>query len=61
MVGDKNGDLAVIESSPSNIEVRREGMHGEKGYLICTNHYITPEMQQIEVHRNAIYNENAPE
>jgi len=61
MVGDKKGDFAVIESSPSNIDVRREGMNGEKDYLICTNHYITNEMQKIEVPRNAVYNENAPQ
>ncbi len=61
MVGDKIGDLAVIESSPSNIEVRREGVHGERDFLICTNHYITLAMQQIEVPRNAVYNESSPE
>jgi predicted choloylglycine hydrolase len=61
MIGDKQGDLVVIESDPSKLEVRREGSHGEKEYMICTNHYITHGMQLKEIPRNAIYNEEAAE
>ncbi|MGV9200146.1 MAG: C45 family autoproteolytic acyltransferase/hydrolase, partial [Promethearchaeia archaeon] len=61
MIADKNGDLAVVETSSDRIEVRREGENGEKDFLICTNHYISPKMKENEVPRNSVYTENAPE
>jgi len=59
LVADKKGDLAVLEVGPKNVEVRRKGSEGEKDWLICTNHYLTPAMKQIEVPRDAVYDENA--
>ncbi|MBD3254908.1 MAG: hypothetical protein GF383_07430 [Candidatus Lokiarchaeota archaeon] len=59
MVADLNGDLAVLEVGPDRIEVRRQGDDGEKSYLICTNHYLTSEMRELEIPRNAVYTENA--
>lgn len=58
MVGDNNGTLAVIESSPSSLELREAGENGELDYLIMTNHYLTPSMQKKEIPKNAVYNEN---
>jgi len=61
MVADKDGDLAVLEVGPSNLEIRREGIEHEKHYLICTNHYLTLPMKDLEVPRDAVYNEDAAE
>ncbi|MFO7797736.1 MAG: C45 family autoproteolytic acyltransferase/hydrolase [Promethearchaeati archaeon] len=61
MVADNDGDLAVIEFSPSNIEVRRRGIERENSFLICTNHYLTPIMKGLEISRDAVYNEDAAE
>jgi predicted choloylglycine hydrolase len=61
MVADKEGDLAVLEVGPSNVEVRREGDDEENDWLVCTNHYLTPAMKKLEVSRDAVYNENAAE
>ncbi len=60
IMGDKSGDLAVLESNPDYIQVRRKGVEDEKDFLICTNHYITKKMQQEEVPRDAVYDEKAP-
>jgi predicted choloylglycine hydrolase len=59
MVADKTGDLVVLETSPSKIEVRREGSDGEKSYLICTNHYVSHQMKELEIPRSAVYDESA--
>ncbi|TXT59634.1 MAG: hypothetical protein BAJALOKI3v1_1040004 [Promethearchaeota archaeon] len=61
MMADKKGDLAVLEVGPSNVEVRREDDEGQKGWLICTNHYLTSAMKKLEVSRDAIYSEGAAE
>lgn len=61
MIADKTGDLAVVEMSPTWFKLRRKGKNGEKDFLICTNHYISSQMREIEVPRNAVYTEEAPE
>jgi predicted choloylglycine hydrolase len=58
MVGDQTGDLAVIEMGPNDIKVRHSSDKSHN-YLICTNHYLTPEMKLREVPRNAVYTEDA--
>ncbi len=40
ILADKTGDLAVVESSPTKIVVRRS-----KDYLISANHFVCEEMQ----------------
>ncbi|MFO8018308.1 MAG: C45 family peptidase [Promethearchaeia archaeon] len=60
MIADRGGDLAVVETSPTQVEVRRKGKKGESDFLIATNHYVTPVMKQSEVPRNAFYTKGAP-
>ncbi|TXT61054.1 MAG: hypothetical protein BAJALOKI2v1_50022 [Promethearchaeota archaeon] len=61
MVGDREGDLAVLEIGPSNIEIRRGDFDGISSFLICTNHYLSPKMRDLEVSRKAVYDDNAAE
>ena len=46
LLADRSGDLAVVEASPKKTLVR----HAEKGddFIVCTNHFVHPEMQEME-------------
>ena len=46
LLADDTGDMAVAEVSPDKVMVRRP----EKGenFIVCTNHFVLPEMQQYE-------------
>lgn len=46
LLADKEGNMAVVEASPEKVRVRRP----EKGvdFLVCTNHFVHPEMQDME-------------
>ncbi|TFF98572.1 MAG: hypothetical protein EU541_06655, partial [Promethearchaeota archaeon] len=59
MIGDQDGRLAVIEMGPKNLKIRNSTKE-TRDYLICTNHYLTTEMELNEIPRNAIYDKNAP-
>jgi len=42
---DASGDMAVVEASPQKVRLRRRP---EQGFLIATNHFIHPEMMDVE-------------
>jgi predicted choloylglycine hydrolase len=46
LLADRTGDLAVVEASPDKSRVRRP----EEGnnFIVCTNHFVHPEMQDME-------------
>jgi predicted choloylglycine hydrolase len=46
LLADKEGNLAVVEASPDEKRVRRP----ENGdtFIVCTNHFVHPEMQDME-------------
>jgi len=46
LLADKEGNLAVVEASPDKTRVRR----AENGdtFMVCTNHFVHPEMQDME-------------
>lgn len=46
IVADRRDNLAVVEASPDRTRVRRP----EKGesFIVCTNHFVLPEMQEME-------------
>ena len=58
MVGDRTGNLGVIEMGPKELKIRHSS-DKSSDYLISTNHYLTPEMKLREVPRNAVYTEDA--
>jgi predicted choloylglycine hydrolase len=46
LLADCGGDMAVAEASPDKVMIRRPD-HGES-HIVCTNHFVLPEMQQYE-------------
>lgn len=44
ILADRNGDIAVVESSPQKISIRRP-LDG-KSFLVSANHYMSEEMQK---------------
>ncbi|MHA1730305.1 MAG: C45 family autoproteolytic acyltransferase/hydrolase [Promethearchaeota archaeon] len=69
LVGDGEGDLAVIEACPGRVEIRRPspnetgapGSAGDAGgFLVMTNHYLTQGLRELEVPRDAVYGPKAP-
>lgn len=63
LLADRNANLAVVEAAPDRVRTRRPS-EGER-FIVCTNHYIHPEMLEMEnrekrcwdseVRYNAIY------
>lgn len=46
LIADRKGDLAVVEASPEKIRVRRPSKGDD--FIVCTNHFVLPEMQEME-------------
>jgi predicted choloylglycine hydrolase len=46
LLADQAGDMAVAEVSPDRAMIRRSE-HGAN-FIVCTNHFVLPEMQQYE-------------
>ena len=46
LLADDTGDMAVAEVSPDKVMIRRPE-NGEN-FIVCTNHFVLPEMQQYE-------------
>jgi predicted choloylglycine hydrolase len=46
LLADKQGNIAVVEASPDKVRVRRPNK-GED-FIVCTNHFVHPEMQDKE-------------
>lgn len=46
LLADKAGDMAVAEVSPDKVMIRRPDDSGS--FVVCTNHFVLPEMQQYE-------------
>lgn len=46
LLADKGGNMAVVEASPDRVRVRRP----EEGdsFIVCTNHFLHPEMLEME-------------
>jgi predicted choloylglycine hydrolase len=46
LLADKGGNMAVVEASPDRVRVRRS----EEGnsFIVCTNHFLHPEMLEME-------------
>ncbi len=55
-VADPSGDMVALEMSPSRVMVREP----VDDVLYHTNHYLTPELQAVEVPRDATYGYKAP-
>jgi len=46
LLADHAGDMVVAEVSPDKVIIRKPE-HGEN-FIVCTNHFVLPEMQQYE-------------
>jgi predicted choloylglycine hydrolase len=46
LLADNEGDMAVVEAAPDKVRVRRS-LKGEN-FLVATNHFVHPEMQDME-------------
>jgi len=46
LVADKEGNMAVVETSPSRTRIRQS--EGNDSFVVCTNHFVHPEMQEVE-------------
>jgi predicted choloylglycine hydrolase len=46
LLSDKEGDMAVVEASPERVRVRKP--KEEDNLIVCTNHFLHPEMQEME-------------
>jgi len=44
LVADREGDMAVVEACPEKVVVRKP----EDNFIVCTNHFIHPEMKEME-------------
>ena len=49
-IGDQNGNIAVVEATPTKIVVRRE-----QDFISCVNHFQDKELQQ----KNRLFNDNS--
>ena len=48
MILDTTGDSYVVEKTPNLTGVRKAGDNGENGYLVVTNHFLTPIMKRVQ-------------
>ena len=46
LLADIKGEMAVVEASPKKVRVRRQDER--EGFIVCTNHFVHPEMQDME-------------
>jgi predicted choloylglycine hydrolase len=46
LLADKSGDMAVAEVSPDKVVIRKP--KNDEKFIVCTNHFVLPEMQQYE-------------
>lgn len=46
LVADKTGDMAVAEVSTDKVMIRKP--RDDENFIVCTNHFVLPEMQQYE-------------
>ncbi len=46
LLADKAGDMAVAEVSPDKVMIRKP--KNDENFIVCTNHFVLPEMQQYE-------------
>jgi predicted choloylglycine hydrolase len=46
LLADKNAKLAVVETSPDKNRVRQP--EEDSNFIVCTNHFVHPEMQDME-------------
>jgi predicted choloylglycine hydrolase len=46
LIADKQGNMAVVEAAPEKVRVRKP--EGRRGYIVCTNHFVHPEMEDME-------------
>jgi len=46
LLADREGDMAVVEASPGRVRTRRPG-EGDS-FIVCTNHFLHPEMLEME-------------
>jgi predicted choloylglycine hydrolase len=49
LLTDKEGSMAVVEASPDRVRVRRP--EGGNSFMVCTNHFLHPEMLDMENHK----------
>jgi len=46
LLADKDGNIAVVEASPERVRVRRP--KDGNSFIVCTNHFLHPEMLEME-------------
>jgi len=46
LLADKSGVMAIVEASPDITRVRRPV--SDEHFIVCTNHFVHPEMQEME-------------
>jgi predicted choloylglycine hydrolase len=46
LLADREADLAVVEASPGRVRIRSP--EKADNFMLCTNHYVLPEMQEME-------------
>jgi len=46
LLADKEGNMVVVEASPNLIRVRKP--ENRENFIVCTNHFLHPEMQESE-------------
>jgi len=46
LLADCRGELAVVEASPDRTRILRPAK--DEGFIVCTNHFVHPEMQEME-------------
>jgi predicted choloylglycine hydrolase len=46
LLSDREGGMAVVEASPERVRVRKP--EGKDNLIVCTNHFLHPEMQEME-------------
>ena len=46
LLADKSGDMIVAEVSPDKVVIRKP--ENDENFIVCTNHFVLPEMQQYE-------------
>lgn len=46
LLADKDANMAVVEASPEKVRIRRP--ENGDSFIVCTNHFVHPEMQDME-------------
>jgi predicted choloylglycine hydrolase len=46
LLADREGSMAVVEASPERVRIRRP--EDNNSFVVCTNHFVHPEMQDME-------------